>query len=204
MDRRHLKVLRALGQPPDPQPGTPEHDDQPAQPHRLRSVPRGSHLLHGWRVRRTAKTLVARHAALVKPGQGRLRPAAPGKIQQSYRLHDVLLWTTVEPHDPPAADGPRVRTAHTARSAKCLLLGTDCGLTRPHRVVANAIARWEAARGEKHSRPPSRASCGAAPRLVGGGFAVSSHSPTDAEAARAAQPTPRPPRAIRPSVRAPI
>ena len=79
----------------DPQPGTPEHDDQSAQPHRLRSVPRGSHhvddLLHGWRVRRIAKTLVARHAALVKAGQGRLRPAAPGTIQQSYRFHDVLL-----------------------------------------------------------------------------------------------------------------
>lgn len=94
----------------DPQPGTPEHDDQPAQPHRLRSVPRGSHhgddLLHGWRVRRIAKTLVARHAALVKAGQGCLRPAAPGTIQQSYRFHDVLLWT-VEPHDPPAPRPPR-------------------------------------------------------------------------------------------------
>ena len=96
----------------DPKPGTPEHDDHPAQPHRLRSVPRGSHhgdhLLHGWRVWRIAKPLVARHAALVKPGQGRLRPAAPGTIRQSHRFHDVLLWTTVDPSILPRRDG-RVR-----------------------------------------------------------------------------------------------
>jgi hypothetical protein len=52
----------------DPQAGTPEHCDQPAQPHRLRPVPGGSHygddFLHGWRVRRIAETFVARHAAL--------------------------------------------------------------------------------------------------------------------------------------------
>jgi hypothetical protein len=35
-------------------------------------------------------------AAPVKAGQGRLRPAAAGTIQQPYRLRDVLLWTTVE------------------------------------------------------------------------------------------------------------
>jgi len=38
----------------------------------------------------------------VKAGQRRLTPAAPGTIQQSYRFHDALLWTTVEPHDPAA------------------------------------------------------------------------------------------------------
>jgi hypothetical protein len=59
----------------DPQPSTPQHDDQPAQPDRLRPISGGSHhgddLLHGWRVRRIAKTLVTRHPALVKAGQGR-------------------------------------------------------------------------------------------------------------------------------------
>jgi hypothetical protein len=52
--------------------------------------------------RKPAGIYLARHAALVKAGHGRLRPAAPGPIQQSYRFHDALLWTTVEPHDPAA------------------------------------------------------------------------------------------------------
>jgi len=51
----------------------------------------------------------------------------------------------------------------------------------------------------QHSAPQAPHSCvmprGSAPR--GGGFAVSSHSARDAEAVRAAQPTPRPRRAIR-------
>ena len=78
-------------------------------------------LLRGWRVRRIAKTLVARDAALVKAGQGRPRPAAPGTIQQSYRFHDVLLWTTVEPHDPPAPRPPRAygRLAPPAPPSAC-------------------------------------------------------------------------------------
>ena len=155
-----LAVKIGLGQRErfaDPQPGTPEHDDQAAQPDRLGSVSRGSHhgddLLHGWRVRRIAKTLVAGHAALVKAGQGRRRPAAPGTIQQSYGFHDVLLWTTVEPHDPPAPRRPRAY----GRLAP-LLHGTDCALTRPHRVVAEAVAGGmppEGRRDRRTARPPT-------------------------------------------------
>ena len=95
----------------DPQPGTPEHDDDPAQPHRLGPSPRRSHhrddLLHGRRIRRIPQALVARHAALMKAGQGCRRPAPPSAIQQSYRFHDALLWTTIEPHHPPATRQPR-------------------------------------------------------------------------------------------------
>ena len=93
----------------------------------------GDDLLHGWRVRRIAKPFVARHAALVKPGQGRLRPAAPGTIQQSYRFHDVLLWTTVDPRSSRDATAACVRSARTARSAKMLA-------TR-HRLCANEPTR---------------------------------------------------------------
>jgi hypothetical protein len=44
-----------------------------------------------------------------------------------------------------------VRTARTARSAKCLLLGTDCALTKPHRVVAEAIVGVEGRGQSKQS-----------------------------------------------------
>jgi hypothetical protein len=78
---------------------------------------------------------------LVKGRQGRGRSAPAGAIQQSYRCHDVLLWTTIEPHDPPATRSAECeRTTPTASFAKCLLLATRAALTEAYRAVANAIA----------------------------------------------------------------
>jgi hypothetical protein len=91
---------------------------------------------------------------LVKAGQGRLRPAAPGTIQQSYRFHGVLLWTTVEPHDssraPPVA-GVRTgshRPLHQTLATRYRLCANEAPPRRSHSdrqvrgvLIAEAIAR---------------------------------------------------------------
>ena len=69
-----------------PQTGTPEHDDHPAQPHCLRPIPRRSHhrdgLLHGRRIRRIPKALVARDAA---PERGSDRPDPRRILENGWR-----------------------------------------------------------------------------------------------------------------------
>jgi len=78
----------------------------------------------GW-VRRAAETLVPWRAALMEAGQRCLRSAPPGAIQQRHGFHDVLLWTTIEPDDRPATDGPSRPAAPTPGSA-ARALATAC------------------------------------------------------------------------------
>jgi hypothetical protein len=103
-------------------------------------IPRGGHhrddLLHRRRVRRMAKALVARHATLVKARQRCRRPATSGTVQQSYRFHDVLLWTMTSPTILPPPDGRLDAECAYPRLGGVLLLGTGYALTAPHRVVA--------------------------------------------------------------------
>jgi hypothetical protein len=74
----------------DPQPGTPEHDDHAAQPHRLRSVPRGSHygddLLHRRRVRRIAKTP---YCAARDPGESRTGSPETGGARHGPAVQQI-------------------------------------------------------------------------------------------------------------------
>jgi hypothetical protein len=78
-----------------------------------------------------AKALVGWHAALVKAGQGCRGPAAAGAVQRSYRFHDVLVWTTIEtPRSSRGLVGACMRTAPTAGTAECLLIGPHSALTR--------------------------------------------------------------------------
>jgi hypothetical protein len=77
------------------QPGTPEHDDQPAQPHCVvvvaGSVHDGNDLFDCRRVGRIALTLVARRSALVKARQGGGRPASHAGIQLNDGWHASSL-----------------------------------------------------------------------------------------------------------------
>jgi hypothetical protein len=56
----------------DPQPGAPEHDDQPPKPDAVGAIAGGAHdgddLLDRRRVRRVAEPFVARRSAAVVPG----------------------------------------------------------------------------------------------------------------------------------------
>jgi hypothetical protein len=79
----------------DPQAGTPEHNDQAADPDPIGILTGGPHhrddLLDGGRIRWIPETLVAGRMALVKAREGGRRPAAPRAIEQLLWLHDVLL-----------------------------------------------------------------------------------------------------------------
>jgi hypothetical protein len=90
----------------DSKPSAPKHDDHAAQAEALGSLAGGAHhrddLLHGRRIGRIPQALVARRHPAVEAGRGRRRPATAGPIQQRYRFHGVLLWTMVDPTDPPA------------------------------------------------------------------------------------------------------
>ena len=77
----------------DPQPGTPEQDDQRAESLAVGAVADGAHdrddLLDGRRVCRVLLALVARRAAAVVAGHRRRRAAVAGGIQQDG-LHEFL------------------------------------------------------------------------------------------------------------------
>jgi len=78
----------------DPQPRSPQHDDQSAHPNALRAFPGAPHhrddLLDTRRIRRIAKTLIPRRPPRVEPRHRRRRPTTPSSIQQD-RLHHTLL-----------------------------------------------------------------------------------------------------------------
>jgi hypothetical protein len=84
----------------DPQPGTPEHDDNAAQPDAVGTISGSAHhcddLLHARRIRWIPKSFVARRDTLVEARRGRRRAASPSAIQQRDEFHDVLLWTMVD------------------------------------------------------------------------------------------------------------
>ena len=100
----------------DPKTGTPQHDDDPAEPYTLRALACGTHhpddLLDRRRVRRIDQPFVAPREPPVEAGQGCGRSAPAGTVQQRYRFHDVLLWTT---NDNPAILAPS-RRAVSARA----------------------------------------------------------------------------------------
>src|SRR3954447_11346488 len=134
----------------DPQTRAPQHDDQRAQPRRMKPAAGVSHdsddLRHGGRVGRVPLALVARRAASVEARHGGRRARAAGRIKKELGQDASLRL------------GP-ARLAHTGRESptpRPLSAGVVAeGLNKRYRACGRRAAATS-------TRPPDRSSGGSA------------------------------------------
>lgn len=101
----------------DPEPGTPKHDDQRANPEPVAIVGGLAHhrddLLDGRRVSRIALALVAGHPTSVMPGQGRRRATPTRGIKNDRGRHGIT--PPIEQRTVPLLYSTRVETRKAER-----------------------------------------------------------------------------------------